>query len=277
MAIFWAINSPRPGEGGRRFGRLAAGLLLALLLAGGCGDDAPVHKAPPFKLAAQYTAGPSQGPDALAVWLTARRPAGPKGRDVAEPIRLEADRTAWQEGVSLLLANQRKLSKGIKLASAPKEKELISAPGRAYLAIYRLAPGARPEPGKSFRVLLTLGDFHFTSPLLRAPQPAASQGEELRRQARTALRLGDAETALSAGKALIEQEPQSLTGYWYQGRGLEAKRDYAGALASYRQALKRFSDLPPKPGREPPAALINALRRVSARLRAAGKAPQPAK
>jgi lipoprotein NlpI len=81
-------------------------------------------------------------------------------------------------------------------------------------------------------VLTVLAVLAMTAPL------RAADIDEFVKQARAALKSGDADAALAAARKAVEADPKAPAGHFMLGEGLAAQRKHPEAIAAYTRALE---------------------------------------
>jgi len=67
---------------------------------------------------------------------------------------------------------------------------------------------------------------------------------------------------LAAAETLIQGNPKSYLGYWYQGLALENNKDYPAALKAYKTALKYYPQATQKKHYEAPVYIAAKVRKL---------------
>ncbi|MBD3414438.1 MAG: hypothetical protein GF421_08420 [Candidatus Aminicenantes bacterium] len=189
-----------------------------------------------------------------------------KKSDEISPISLTADENTWTAGIAFFLTGGGQVDKErISLLRAPKDKEMRFSPSTVFQIFYEISPTSLLTPGKQLSAALHLDPYTLESNRVTIPPLADNEFERALRAARIAS-LTDPSQLLDAAETLIQEQPESYLGYWYQARALEYRKDYEAALESYNAALKRYPPSSETEHYEPPVYIVRKITQLRKQL-----------
>ena len=182
------------------------------------------------------------------------------------PIELETAEGTWQNNITFTGTNEKGSpieidKKEVSLIRARKDKKMSFYPQTVIQIFYGIKPTARLIPGKELSATLHLDQYTLTSNKVVIPPLPRNKHDMALRCARINSLTNPGEL-LTTAESLIQETPESYLGYWYQGLALEHKKDYQGALNSYRTALQYYPQSTNKRHYEPPLYIALKIRQL---------------
>jgi hypothetical protein len=190
-------------------------------------------------------------------------PAGTPPAPTPPASVVAVPREEWAARISVEVVQSdstRRRLDGLIVRAAPDPPVTLD-PARSLEVRFEIPAAAMPAAGASLiatyvdnGVPVESNTVTVTSP----PSPAA----DLIGEARAARMLGDIERLDRAAAAIEQALPSSVDAPYYRGIVQQARGDRAAALASFEEALRRFSAAPHA---EPPTELLRLIRSVRPR------------
>lgn len=234
------------------------------------------HSTVPVNIAIYYTPGAAEKPSVITLNLfsrTARQTMydnigkEEEKRKEIKPVTLSIKKDFWERDVSFHVTGEIERNiEGVELIDAPKITKIILGPEDTITARYKIPPSAAPSPGEKLHAKMKIDKYTITSNKETIPELPADEGENLLRQAVIESGLNEYGNLLQTAEKIISQYPESSWGYWYKGKALEGRGNFAEALKSYQTALEKVPI--PKEGEypEPPMPIITKIRELKRKL-----------
>jgi len=142
-----------------------------------------------------------------------------------------------------------------------KDDRLILDATHFYHFIYKLKPEGAPQLHETVFAQLKIGSSESKSNMVKFSPVPQSTFLNLKRQAYIAEILKDKALLAELSQRLIQENPNSPDGYWFQGQALELKGDKKKALDAYKNALSQMTMVKGN-HQEPPLEIIQKIKEL---------------